>query len=337
MLSDQIEQLDELISAEGDGTASSSEDFITQGMQDLITEGIARLAGASTQAIFHLKQAWAAARRICWSAFGLLAGTPDLRSQVLRRRCRTPAPSRARHRRLQRPQQPRPLLLGRDRQATRQGRAVPEFWTGGPKAPDEKDWLKLFEGDEPVLILLDEMPPYFHYLDTQKVGNGTVADIATRAFANLLTAAGKKKNVCVVVSDLAAAYDTGGKLINRALKMHAQNSAARSAPSRRWIWPPTRSTTSCASGFSRRCPTSRDRRHRRRLRRKLEEAAKSRPPTAAPKPSPTRSRTYPFHPRLKNVVALFKENEQFKQTRGLIELVSRLLKSVWDRNATMSS
>ena len=50
------------------------------------------------------------------------------------------------------------------------------------------DWLKLFEGGEPVLILLDEMPPYFHYLDTQKVGNGTVADMATRAFADLLTA-----------------------------------------------------------------------------------------------------------------------------------------------------
>lgn len=62
------------------------------------------------------------------------------------------------------------------------------------------------------------MPPYFHSLDTQKVGNGTVADIATRAFANLLTAAGKKKNVCVVVSDLAAAYDTGARLINRALE-----------------------------------------------------------------------------------------------------------------------
>ena len=49
------------------------------------------------------------------------------------------------------------------------------------------------------------------------MGNGTVGDIATRAFANLLTAAGKKPNVCVVVSDLAAAYDTGGALINRAL------------------------------------------------------------------------------------------------------------------------
>ena len=98
------------------------------------------------------------------------------------------------------------------------GEQFKAFWTSGPKAPDEKDWLKLFEGDQPVLILLDEMPPYFHYLDTQKVGNGTVADIATRAFANLLTAAGKKKNVCVVVSDLAAAYDTGAKLINRALE-----------------------------------------------------------------------------------------------------------------------
>jgi len=49
----------------------------------------------------------------------------------------------------------------------------------------------LFDGDRPILILLDEMPPYFHYLDTQKVGGGTVADIATRAFANMLTAAGK--------------------------------------------------------------------------------------------------------------------------------------------------
>ena len=42
------------------------------------------------------------------------------------------------------------------------------------------------------------------------------------------------------------------------------------------------------------------------------------------------SRTYPFHPRLKDLVALFKENEQFKQTRGLMELISRLLKSVWE-------
>ena len=56
-LSDQVEQLDELISSEGEGVSFFEKTHITQGMQDLISEGIARLAGASTQAVFHLKQA----------------------------------------------------------------------------------------------------------------------------------------------------------------------------------------------------------------------------------------------------------------------------------------
>ena len=56
-LSDQVEQLDELILAEGDGSEFFEKTHVTQGMQDLISEGIARLAGVSTQAVFHLKQA----------------------------------------------------------------------------------------------------------------------------------------------------------------------------------------------------------------------------------------------------------------------------------------
>lgn len=49
-LSDQIEQLDELINAEGGGKSFFEKTHITQGMQDLISEGIARLAGTSSQA-----------------------------------------------------------------------------------------------------------------------------------------------------------------------------------------------------------------------------------------------------------------------------------------------
>jgi Protein of unknown function (DUF499) len=68
--------------------------------------------------------------------------------------------------------------------------------------------------------------------------------------------------------------------------------------------------------------------------RKLEEASKSKVAThGAEAIADEIAATYPFHPRLKNVIALFKENEQFKQTRGLIELVSRLLRSVWERPA----
>src|SRR5262245_61109815 len=56
-LSDQIEQLDELVTAEGDGAQFFEKTYITQDMQDFISEGMARLAGVSTQGIFHLKQA----------------------------------------------------------------------------------------------------------------------------------------------------------------------------------------------------------------------------------------------------------------------------------------
>ena len=78
-LSDQIEQLDELISAEGDGRAFFEKTHINQGMRDLVSEGISRLAGTSSQAIFHLKQAMGGGKTHLLVGFGLLAKHPDLR------------------------------------------------------------------------------------------------------------------------------------------------------------------------------------------------------------------------------------------------------------------
>jgi predicted AAA+ superfamily ATPase len=217
-LSDQIEQLDELINSEGNGTAFFSKTHITQGMQDLITEGIARLAGASSQAVFHLKQAMGGGKTHLLVGFGLLAKRPELRKTYCAGIAHSDEFNTAAIAAFNGRNNPEQFFWGEIANQLGRGDQFKAFWTSGPKAPDEKDWLKLFESQEPLLILLDEMPPYFHYLDTQKIGNGTVADIATRAFANLLTAAGKKKNVCIVVSDLAAAYDTGARLINRALE-----------------------------------------------------------------------------------------------------------------------
>jgi hypothetical protein len=42
-LSDQIAQLDELITADGNGDAFFEKTHITQGRQDLVSEGLARL------------------------------------------------------------------------------------------------------------------------------------------------------------------------------------------------------------------------------------------------------------------------------------------------------
>jgi len=80
-LSDQIEQLDELIHAEGDGAAYFEKTFITQGMRDLVTDGVARLAGVSSQAIFHLKQAMGGGKTHLLVGFGLLAKHPALRKK----------------------------------------------------------------------------------------------------------------------------------------------------------------------------------------------------------------------------------------------------------------
>jgi hypothetical protein len=41
--------------------------------------------------------------------------------------------------------------------------------------------------------------------------------------------------------------------------------------------------------------------------------------------------SYPFHPSVKHVIALFKENESYRQTRGLMQFVSKMIKSVWER------
>ena len=84
-LSDQIEQLDELITGEGDGTAFFKKTHITQGMQDLISEGIARLSGSSSQAVFHLKQAMGGGKTHLLVGFGLLARFPKLRKKFRRR------------------------------------------------------------------------------------------------------------------------------------------------------------------------------------------------------------------------------------------------------------
>jgi hypothetical protein len=80
-LSDQIEQLDELITIEGDGSAFFEKTYITHGMKGLITERIARLAGASSQAVFHLKQAIGAGKTHMLEGFGLLSKHRSLRQK----------------------------------------------------------------------------------------------------------------------------------------------------------------------------------------------------------------------------------------------------------------
>ncbi len=331
-VSDAIEQLDELISGEGDGAAFFDKTFITQGMKTLITEGMQRLASKSNQGVFHLKQAMGGGKTHLLVGLGLLAKHPGLRKKYCPDVSYGEEFGIAKVAAFNGRNSPNHFLWGEIAEQLGKPGQFTDFWANGPKAPDEKDWLQLFDKG-PILILLDEMPPYFHYLATQKVGAGTVADIATRAFANMLSAAGKKANVAVVVSDLAAAYETGANLIHKALDSARQELGRQE----RAITPVDLTGNEVYEIL------------RKRLFKKLpdkaviqeiaasygkvlSEASKAKHISrSAEAIADEVVSTYPFHPRLKNLVALFKENEKFKQTRGLMELVSRLLKSVWTR------
>ncbi|MBM4224453.1 MAG: ATP-binding protein, partial [Gammaproteobacteria bacterium] len=332
-VSDQIEQLDELIREEGGGETFFDRTFITEGMETLIKEGVARLAGRSNSGVFHLKQAMGGGKTHLLVGFGLLARNPVLRKKVISHVSYIDAFGNARVAAFNGRNHPNEFFWGEIAKQLGKGEAFAQFWNAGPKAPSESDWLKLFESAEPTLILLDELPPYFHYYATQQIGQGTVADVATRAFANMLSAAGKKANVCVVVSDLAAAYDTGTSLINKAL----EDARSETGRQEKTITPVDLAKNEIYDILRKRLFKS--------IATKseidevavvfgevLQEATKAKVASrGAEALSEEVASTYPFHPRLKDLIALFKENEKFKQTRGLMELASRLLRSVWER------
>lgn len=330
---DQIEHLDQII-AQTNGKEYFAKTFITEGMHTLLSRGIARLAGKSNDTVFHLKQAMGGGKTHLMVGFGLLAKDPALRSALISDIPYQESFKEAKIAAFNGRNNPATFLWGEIAKQLGKEALFKEYWENGAKAPDEKAWLSLFDGDEPVLILLDEMPPYFQDLSLHAIGMGTLADVLTRAFANMLTAAQKRKNVCIVVSDLEAAYSTGGKLIQKALddaKQELGRAEVNITPvnlesseiyeilrKRMFEKLPDQSVIQdVAQAFAR----------------KLSEAAKAKAvERSAESLADEIIETYPFHPRFKNLVALFKENEKFKQTRGLMELVSRLLKSVWERS-----
>jgi hypothetical protein len=136
-VSDQIEQLDELITAEGNGAAFFARTHITAGMRVLITEGLARLGGRSTQAIFHLRQALGGGKTHLLVAFGLLAQHPDLRARVC------PEIEGGRHfdralvAAFNGRNNPDQFFWGEVAQQLGKGEQFNKFWTAGPRAPDE--------------------------------------------------------------------------------------------------------------------------------------------------------------------------------------------------------
>ena len=97
------------------------------------------------------------------------------------------------------------------------------------RAPGQTAWVNLLKG-EPLLILLDELPPYLENAKSIAIGDSNLAVVTTNALSTLFTALGKEElsNVCLVISDLKATYESGSELLQSTFK-ELENEVNRSA------------------------------------------------------------------------------------------------------------
>ncbi len=331
---DQAPEIDDLIDAIA-AAATSSEaaeaffatNHITGGMRLLLELGFRRLASKGEQASFVLAQAMGGGKTHIMIALGLLAQLPTLRRRILAEAglsdefggaARVVAVTGRRN--------PPHYLWGEVAAQLKKPEAFRRFWAEGPRAPDEADWKDLL-GTEPTLIMFDELPAWFDYAVAQPVGGGTLANVARYALANLFEAARKTPSTCIVASNLAGgAYPDAVRDLEREAFRGARPVEPVSlqggdifAILRKRLFkklPSAQQIDAVADAYAK----------------SMEEAVKARAVQKTPERLAEEIHgCYPFHPRFADLVATFRNNEGFRQTRGLLSLAGRIVRGVWDR------
>ena len=196
--------LDALLKREIKGTEFFEENFFTNGMLALVDRAFRHLGGSSAgSSVFLLSQAMGGGKTHSMIALGLLALDPELRRKVLAEN--DPAPTLGRCRVIG--------FNGRSTDASGgiwgslagqlgKGDQFARYVSPLLSAPGPEAWKQLL-GSEPLILFLDELPPYLEYAVAVPVGNADLGVVTTTALANLFIAVAEMNNVCLVLSDLA--------------------------------------------------------------------------------------------------------------------------------------
>jgi len=316
-----------------------SENYVTEGMRILLTEAFNRLEGKTTSAsgTFLLSQSMGGGKTHNLIALGLLAKYPTYRKKIMAefykpgdlgavtvvafsgRKTNTPFG-----------------IWGEIAEQLNRKSVFNDYYSPlMPPSPDK--WVELLKG-EPVLILLDELPPYFETAKAVAVGNTFLDQLTTTALANLLVAVNGNKlpRVCVVITDLSGtAYLGGSAAISQALQslndleQEVNRNVIRIDPVkmntnelyhilRTRIFEKTPALSEIediANGYG-----------------SALEAAKKMGITEI---SPDQLKAdiinaYPFHPATRDLYARFKENRGFQQTRALIRIMRIIVSNLWN-------
>lgn len=182
--------------------------------------------------------------------------------------------------------------------------------------------------------MIDELPPYLDNASTQVYGSGTLANMVVYSLSTLMSAALELPNCCIVIANLSGSYDAQTKTLKDAISNLQQETRRQSMTitpvqlsgneiyeilKKRLIdeLPDEQTINEVAEEYAQQIKKAEDGGYI--VAASIEQIAEQ------------VRETYPFHPSFKHLVALFKENEGFRQTRGLMQFTARLLKSVEQR------
>lgn len=329
-----VQNLSDFAEGKVDAHKFFSENFKTQGMTMLFDTAFKRFKGESDTGVVKLKQAMGGGKTHSMLALALLANDENLRAEVLGDEY---------------------MALGKINVVTFSGRENADFGIWGSiaeqlgkkdmfsgyysplKAPGENAWINLLQGEK-TLILLDELPPYLENARSITVGNSDLSKVTIAALANLFSALGKIQlaNVCLVFSDLTAAYESGSDLLQssfKELEQEANRIAIEVAPvslnsdeiyyilkKRLFEDHPLvenyeKEKNEIAIGFK-----------------EAVEVSKKMGFTSSTGEAVYRGiiDSYPFHPSIRDLYARFKENQNFQQTRGLIKLMRQIVREFYE-------
>lgn len=330
--------LDSFLKGQVHGGDFFKENYFTAGMQTLVDRSFRHLSGAGAgSSVFLLSQAMGGGKTHSMIALGLLAKDPGLRDSILGDK--NPAPN-----------------LGRCRVAGFNGRntdVAGGIWGAVAQqlgkaelfasyvspllsAPGPEAWKQLLGGD-PLVLFLDELPPYLEYAVAVPVGNADLSVVTTAALANLFVAVADMENVCLIMSDLAGTnFSIGQASLQSALNRAIQGISSESRriavpitpvnPNGDELYHILRKRLFEKVGSDQEAQDIAE-----KYRESLREAHNMSLTTTTPESLYTRIvDSYPFHPDLRELVGKFKENEGFQQTRGVIRLMQMVVSNLWN-------
>jgi hypothetical protein len=318
-----------------DGDAFFAENHVTEGMKILFRQVFERLSGRSDQGVFRLKQAMGGGKTHNLIALGVLAQRAKLRQRVLSECAIETDGDEIEVAAFDgRETDTRDFLwLHLLRLLNRH-----HLWEGSAnEPPGPLSWARLI-GEKPTLIMLDEMPPFFVALGARSAGPAsTQADLLAIALANLMAAimTNRLPRCCLVIADLAGVWAQGSAHIQQAI----DNATAETNRTAMDITPVRMDGLELYGILRARLfENSPDREAVTIVSRAYAQAYRTAVQQAAFPPlfegwAAEVLDTYPFHPGMQDLLARFRENPGFQQTRETLRLARRMVANIWDSDA----